>query len=176
MTIMMNVTQKLENHSPLHGVHIMFKQIITLSIVGAGLLFTGSATAHSAHGHHGHNNDYQVIAPILHPAPRPVRHCVTGHRINKMQANQQHRIQKGKRQGKLVRWEMKQLRNQQRKIKQAEQRMRNSHHCLTKQESKKLVKRLQRANRKIQQLTRNGARNRHGRNNRNGRGHRHTHR
>ena len=134
----------------------MFKQIISSGIISVGLLFTGTATAHSAHGYHGH--DFQVITPITHPAPRPVRHCVSGHRINKMQANQKYRIQQGKRHGNLVRWELKQLKQQRRDIKKAEQRMRNSHHCLTQKEENKLVKRLKRANRKIRELKRNNAR------------------
>lgn len=133
------------------------KQIIISGIIGAGLLLTGpAAMAHSSHGHHKH--DFQVITPIVKPVPRPARHCVSGKRIDDMQSNQKHRIKKGKRQGKLVHWEVKQLKKQQRYIRKLEKQMRSSNHCLTKKEEYKLVKHLKRNGRKIRELKRNDAR------------------
>ncbi len=134
----------------------MFKQIIMHSLIGVGLLCAAPVMAHSQHDYHSHQ--FQIITPIIKPAPQPVRHCVSGKHINKMQASQKSRIQRGKRQGRLVRWEVRQLKQQQRHIKQAEQRMRNSQHCLTKQEANQLTKRLRRADRNIRQLKHNNVR------------------
>ena len=127
----------------------MFKQIITGSIVGIGLLLGGPALAHNSHGHHSH--EFEVITPVN----QPVRHCVSGQKVNQRQANQKRRIRQGIKQGKLVGWEITQLKQQQRRIRNAENRMRKSGHCLTRNEVNKLMNRLDRAGRKIRKLKRN---------------------
>ena len=137
----------------------IMKQIITGGIIGAGLLLTGPATAHNSHGHHSH--EFEVITPIIHPAPRPARHCVSGKQVNNLQAQLKRSIKKGIRKGQLVGWEIAQAKKQQRKIRKAEQRMRNSGHCLTRHEANKLKKRLNRAKQKVRNLKRNHIRYSH---------------
>ena len=134
----------------------MFKQIITSSVIGLGLLLTTPAMAHSSHGHHSH--EFEVIQPTHQPA----QHCVSGKRVNNLQAQLKRSIRKGIRKGQLVGWEIHQARKQQRRINKAEQRMRNSGHCLTRHEVKKLEKRLKRAKQKVRNLKRNNVRRYHG--------------
>lgn len=138
----------------------IMKQIITSGIIGAGLLLTGPVMAHNSHGHHNHQ--FEVITPIVHPAPRPARHCVSGKKVDNLQAQLKRSIKKGIRSGKLVGWEIAQAKKQQRKIRKAEKRMRNSGHCLTAKEAKKLKKRLNRAKQKVRNLKRNHIRYGHG--------------
>lgn len=153
----------------------MFKQ--TLLIAGTIGLSVAIATPAAAHSHkhrhhHGHQN-YQSIQPIKHRPAKPRRVCLPGHGINNRQANQKNRIKQGKRNGGLVRWEVKQLKQQQQRIASTEQRMR-SDGCLTKGERQDLTNRLNRASNKIRNLRQNNVRKqRHG--GRGGYGHSHGH-
>lgn len=130
----------------------MFKQFIFSSIIGAGLIFAGPTMAHNGHGHH---HDMQVIHPIVQPTHHPAKRCVSGKKVDQIQAQQKRSIKKGIRKGKLVAWEIQRVRTQQRTIRQTEKRLRNSGKCLTKKEAKKLIKQLERAGNKIRNLKRN---------------------
>lgn len=143
------------------------KHIIISGIIGAGLLLTGTtAMAHNSHSHHRH--DYQVIKPVVKPAPRRARHCVSGKQVNNLQAQLKRSIKKGIRNGKLVGWEIVQAKKKQRKIRKLEKQMRHSGHCLTSHEANKLKKSLNRAKQKVRNLKRNHIRY--------GRNHRHNNR
>lgn len=132
----------------------MLKQTLVIGIMGLGLIMSAPTMARS----HGAHNDHNYI--------QPVRHCVSGKQVNKRQANQNRRIQQGKRSGELVPREVKQLRQQQRQIKKAERRM-LSDGCLTRDERNRLLKRLNRASNKIYQLKHNNIRRGHFNNRRN---------
>ena len=137
----------------------MLKQALTTGIISLGFMIATPAMAHNISINY-HNHDFQIIQPVHQP--RPVQHCVNGAKVNKMQANQQRRIQRGMRKGQLVKWEVKKLKKQQHRIRKSEQQMRHSGHCLTRQEAKQLIHRLGKANQKIHNLKRNNVRRGHG--------------
>lgn len=58
----------------------MFKQIIFSSIIGAGLAFAGPTMAH----HHQHK--VQSTTPIVKHAPHKKHRCVSGKKVNYLQA------------------------------------------------------------------------------------------
>lgn len=126
----------------------MLKQALVIGIMGLGFMMSTSAMARP-HGAHNNHNWIQ-----------PVRHCVPGHRVNQRQANQEHRIRQGARSGELVKWELKELREQQQRIQRTENRMR-SDGCMTRDERDRLLSRLDRASQRIKQLKNNHIRRGH---------------
>lgn len=132
----------------------MLKQTLVAGIMSLGFIISAPAMAHSSH-------DSQTIYPThSHNNYQPARHCVPGHRIDNRQDRQRHRIRQGVRSGKLVHWEKKQLKKQQRRIRHKESRMR-SDGCLTRHEFNKLMNRLDRASHKIRALKSNHIRRHH---------------
>lgn len=125
----------------------MLKQTLVLGIMGLGLIMSTPTLARPYNNHHYNN----------HTWIQPVRHCVPGHRVNNRQARQKQRIRHGVNTGLLVRWEARELKQQQKRIKRAERRMR-SDGCLTYDENRRLLNRLNRASNRIKQLKHNHVR------------------
>ncbi|CAA6803713.1 MAG: Unknown protein [uncultured Thiotrichaceae bacterium] len=136
----------------------MLKQTLVVGIMSLSFIISAPAMARG-------NHDSQRISPTNHHAnhhqPRHARHCVPGHRINNRQDRQRSRIRQGVRSGQLVHWEREQLKQQQRRIKNKENRMRRDG-CLTRDESRRLMNRLDRAGQKIRALKSNNIRRHHG--------------
>lgn len=124
---------------------IMLKQTLVIGIVGLGMAISTPSMARPHH-HGPHYNDYQHI--------QPVRHCVPGYRVDKRQANQKRRINRGIRKGLIIKWEKRELKQQQRQIRKAERRMR-ADGCLTRKENHRLLNRLNHVSDRIDQLTHN---------------------
>ncbi len=142
----------------------MLKQTLVVGIMSLSFIISAPAMAHG-------NHDSQRISPANHSNyHQPARHCVPGHRINNRQDRQRSRIRHGVRSGQLVHWEKAQLKQQQRRIKNKENRMRRDG-CLTRHEFNKLMNRLDRASHKIRALKSNNVRRHHG----NHRGNRNNH-
>ncbi len=126
----------------------MLKQTLITGIMGLGMVLGTASMASPYYG--SHHGDYNYIQPI-----QPTnQYCVSGQRIDRRQASQKRRIDSGVRKGLLVEWEKRELRQEQRRIKKAERRMR-SDGCLTRSERNRLMKRLDRASDRIRQLKQN---------------------
>lgn len=125
----------------------MLKQTLVAGIMGLGFMVSAPVMAHGGHGAHNHNHNWI----------QPARHCVSGNRVNQRQANQNRRIKQGVRSGALVKWERRELRQQQQRIKNAERRMLRDD-CLTRDERNRLMNRLDRASQRIKQLKHNHVR------------------
>lgn len=128
----------------------MLKQTLVAGIMGLSFMVSAPVMAHGGHGAHNHNHNWI----------QPARHCVPGHRVDRRQAKQNRRIKQGVRSGALVKWEKGELRQQQRRIKNAERRMR-SDGCLTREENRRLLNRLDRASKRIYKLKHNHVRRGH---------------
>lgn len=136
----------------------MLKHTLVAGIMSLGFIIATPAMAQG-------NYDSQRIYPTNHHNHQPVRHCVPGKQINRMQRNQRNRIEAGVQNGSLVRSERAQLNQQQANIAAQERQMRGDG-CLTTREFDKLISTLKWTSGQIHALTTNhlrrGQGNRHG--------------
>lgn len=138
----------------------MFKTTLLVSLAAAGVLLSGLASAENylyenneweQPGHRAHPGGHFSIHIVPPPPPphhyRPQR-CLSGGRVDQLQAEQASRIQAGRQDGDLTRSEEQMLWDQQDRIADLERRMRRDG-CLAPNERDDLINRLDQAGRTI---------------------------